>query len=95
MNMQEFDVSKYLDDEEIITEYLKSALEENDTQFFMQALGNVAKARGMTQISKDTGLGRASLYKAVSGNNQPKLATVNKILHAVGLSLTVEKTAST
>lgn len=95
MNTQEFDVSKYLDNEEMIIEYLKAAIEENDTQFFMEALGHVAKARGMTDIAKKTGLGRESLYKAVSGNIKPKLDTVNKILNAVGLSLSVEKIAVT
>jgi probable addiction module antidote protein len=92
MNTTKFDVSKYLDDEDMIVEYLKAAIEENDIQLFMEALGDVAKARGMTQISKETGLGRESLYKSISGNTSPKLDTVNKILHSVGLSLSVEKT---
>ena len=61
----------------------------------MEALGHVAKARGMSDIAKKTGLGRESLYKAVSGNIKPKLDTVNKILNAVGLSLSVEKIAVT
>ncbi len=89
MKTQKFAVSNYLDNEEIIAEYLKAALEENDPAYFMQALGHVAKARGMTNIASETGLGRASLYKAINGKTQPKLETVFKILKAVGFSLDV------
>ncbi|PHS26814.1 MAG: putative addiction module antidote protein [Methylophaga sp.] len=91
MKTQQFDVSKYLDNDEMIAEYLKVAIEENDMSYFMLALGNVAKAKGMTQIAKDTGLGRESLYKAISGASQPKLDTVSKILNAIGLSLDIKQ----
>ncbi len=60
-----FDVADYLDSEKMIAEYLSAILEEDDPDLFVQALGDVAKARGMTQIAKETGLGRESLYKAL------------------------------
>ena len=92
MELQTFDVSKYLDNEEIIAEYLNVALEEGDTELFMQALGDVAKARGMTNIAKETGLGRESLYKTLSGNVAPHFPTVLKIMTAMGLNMQVRKT---
>jgi len=95
MKTQKFDISKYLDSDEMIAEYLKAAIEENDTAYFMQALGHVAKAKGMTSIALETGLGRESLYKAIDGKTQPKLETVSKILKAVGCSLDVTPISQT
>lgn len=75
--------------------YLKSeadmlaCLEEagDDAAFIAKALGNIAKARGMTQLAKDTGLGRESLYKALSGEGNPSFATILKVTRALGLQL--------
>ncbi len=62
----EFDPSAFLDDEKVIAEYLTAALEDDNPDVFLAAVGNVAKARGMTAIAESTGLGRESLYKAMA-----------------------------
>ncbi|MEE4364323.1 MAG: addiction module antidote protein [Desulfotignum sp.] len=85
-----WDASKYLDSPEIICEYLKATLEEGDTELLMMAIGNVAKAKGMTEIAKKTDLNRQNLYKALSGKGAPKFDTVVKVLQAFGLKLTLE-----
>ena len=67
-----FDAADYLDSEEAITAYLNAILEENDDALLASALGDIAKARGMTQIAKDAGIGRESLYKALRGGASPQ-----------------------
>ncbi len=84
-----WDSAAYLTDDEVVIEYLKAALEENDPAFFMKAVGNVARARGMTAIAQETQLGRPSLYKALSGERDPRIGTVMKVLAAFGIQLTV------
>lgn len=85
----EFDASKYLTDEDAIAEYLAAALEDGDPNVFVAALGDVAKARGMTQIARDAGLGRESLYKALAPGSKLRYETVRKIMGALGVKLTV------
>jgi probable addiction module antidote protein len=85
----EFDSSAFLDDEEVIAEYLNAALEDEDPDVFLVAVGNVAKARGMTEIAQNTGLGRESLYKAMSPGAKPRYDTVLKVLHSLGVKVTV------
>jgi len=85
-----FDVSDYLDSEEMIAEYLSAILEEDDPDLFISALGDVAKARGMTQIAKEAGLGRESLYKALKSGSNLRYQTVQKVLKALGIKLTAE-----
>jgi probable addiction module antidote protein len=65
--------------------------EENDPAFFLRAVGDVAKARGMTNISKESGVKREALYRALSGNVQPKFDTIIKVLRAVNFKLKVEQ----
>ena len=84
-----WDASKYLDSPEMICEYLKTTLEEGDTDLLMVAIGNVAKAKGMTEIAQKADLNRQNLYKALSGNGAPKFDTVVKVLQAFGLKLTL------
>ena len=84
-----WDSADFLDSEEVIIEYLKAALEENDPEFFVKAIGNVARARGMTAIALETQLGRTGLYKAFSGERNPRIDTVMKVLDALGIRLTV------
>jgi probable addiction module antidote protein len=67
--------------------YLEAALEEEDPTLVAAALGNIARAKGMTQIARETGLGRESLYKALSVEGNPEFATVLKVLRALGLRL--------
>jgi len=88
-NIRDFDISDYLDSEERIAGYLSAVLEEEDPQTFIAALAHVAKARGMTQIAKDSGLGRESLYKALREGSKLRYETVQKILSALGVQLTV------
>ena len=85
----EFDPSAYLDDEEVIAEYLTAALEDENPDVFLAAVGNVAKARGMSAIAEATGLGRESLYKAMAPGAKPRYDTVLKVLHSLGVKLTV------
>lgn len=89
MTIQAFDVSAHLDDEETIRAYLSAALEDPNPDAFLLALGNVAKARGMTQIAEAAGVGRQSLYKALSPGAQPRYNTVLKLIGALGLKLAV------
>lgn len=89
LKLTEFDASAYLDSEEVIAEYLTAALEDGDPDVFLSAVGNVAKARGMTQIAQATGLGRESLYKALAPGARPKYDTVLKVLRSLGVRLAV------
>ncbi len=89
LKLTEFDASAYLDSEEVIAEYLTAALEDEDPDVFLTAVGSVAKARGMTQIAQATGLGRESLYKALSPGAKPKYDTVLKVLRSLGVRLAV------
>jgi probable addiction module antidote protein len=84
-----FDPSAFLDDEEVIAEYLTAALEDENPDVFLAAVGNVAKARGMSAIAEYTGLGRESLYKAMAPGAKPRYDTVLKVLHSLGVKLTV------
>ena len=87
-----FDIADYLDNDEVITEYLSAAAEDTNPDVFIAALGDVAKARGMAQIAKDAGLGRESLYKALSAGAHPRFETINAVLHALGVKFTVVNT---
>ncbi len=82
-----FDVADYLDSPETVEAYLEEAFTTNDTALIAVALGDVARAKGMTSISKKTGLSRESLYKALSETGNPELETVLKVMGAVGFSL--------
>ncbi len=84
-----WDSAEFLTDDEAIIEYLKAALEEQDPAFFMKAVGNVARAKGMTAIAQETQLGRPSLYKTLSGERDPRMGTVMKVLAAFGIQLTI------
>lgn len=83
-----FDTAAYLDSDEVIAEYLTAALEENDPDLLLTALSNVAKARGMAQLARDAGLGRESLYKALTPGAKPRFDTILKVLRSLGVKLT-------
>jgi len=85
-----FDAADYLDDEETIAEYLTAALEDPNPDIFLVAVRDVARSRGMAQLARDTGLGRESLYKALSPGAKPRCDTMLKVLHALGVKLHVE-----
>jgi probable addiction module antidote protein len=84
-----FDPADYLDDLDVIAEYLTAAAEDSDPDIFIAALGDVARARGMTQISTQSGLGRESLYKALTAGAHPRFETINAVVQALGLKLAV------
>jgi len=85
-----FDAADYLDNEETIAAYLTAALEDENPDIFLVAVKDVARARGMTQLAKDTGLGRESLYKALAPGAKPRYDTLLKVLRALGVSLQVK-----
>jgi probable addiction module antidote protein len=84
-----FDASAYLDSDEAIAEYLSAAAEDPNPDVFLAALGDVAKARGMAHIAKEAGLGRESLYKALSPGAHPRHETIVAVLHALGVKFAV------
>ena len=84
-----WDSAEFLKDEEVVIQYLQAALEENDPELFVKAVGNVARATGMSAVAQETQLGRPSLYKALSGERDPRIGTVMKVLGALGVRLTV------
>jgi probable addiction module antidote protein len=85
-----FDPAKYLDSPEAIATYLSEALKTEDAEFIALAIGDVAKAKGMAAIAKETGLARESLYKAFDGRTAAGFDTVRKVLSALGVRLVVE-----
>jgi probable addiction module antidote protein len=89
IKLRRWDVVDHLNSEEEIVGYLNAVLEEDDQELLLAALGDVARARGMTQVSRETGLGRESLYKALSEQGNPEFATVQKVLRSLGLKLRV------
>lgn len=89
VKVTEFDPSVYLDSEEAIAEYLSAALEDDDPSVFLAAIGHVAKARGMSAIAQESGLGRESLYKAFAPGAKPRYETVQKVLHSLGVKINV------
>ena len=89
MKLKKFDVIDFLDSDEDLVTYLNIALEENDPQYFVKALGNVARAKGMTSVSEATGLGRQSLYRALSSEGNPRIDTLFKILDTLNVRLAV------
>ena len=80
-----WDSAEYLKTDEDIAQYLEAALEEDDPAFFAQALGVVARARGMTQVAKDAGVTREGLYKALSLDGNAEFATIYKVARALGV----------
>ncbi len=88
--VREYDAARYLDSEEAVSEYLTACLEDFSLDAFLPALGDVAKARGMTQLAKDTGLSRASLYKTLPPGIKPQFETIAKITSALGVPLSIK-----
>lgn len=89
LKLRKWDSAEHLKSDEDIVAYLEACMEEagDDAAFIAKALGNVARARGMTQLAKETGVGRESLYKALSGEGNPSFGTILKVMHALGLRL--------
>jgi probable addiction module antidote protein len=82
-----WDAAEHLVTTEDMVLYLEAAFEEGDASLIAAALGDIARAKGMTEVARNSGLGRESLYKALSSNGNPELATVLRVMGALGLRL--------
>jgi probable addiction module antidote protein len=89
LGIRQFDAAEYLRDEASINAYLRAALADGDPGVLAAALGNIAKARGMTQLARKTGIAREALYRTLSANGNPELATLTKVLKGLGLRLSI------
>ena len=89
METSKFDIADYLDSNEMVAEYLNEILENGNENDLIMAIGNVAKAIGMTKIAEKSGLSRPSLYKALSDGAKPQFSTIVKVLKALGGQVTV------
>jgi probable addiction module antidote protein len=87
--LRKFDPVRYLDSDDMIEEYLLAACEGGDASHIARALGDVARARGISELARKTGLTRQALYKALSGEGNPELATITKVADALGLQLKI------
>ncbi len=90
-DITKFDIAEYLEDDEMIVEYLNNILEEGEASDIITALGHVAKAQGMSKIANETGLSRPSLYKSLSHGAKPQFETILKVLRSIGGNLKVNK----
>jgi probable addiction module antidote protein len=88
-NTYPWDAADHLETKEDIAAYLEAALEDGDPSVIAAALGDIARSKGMTHIAHETGLGRESLYKALSSDGNPEFMTIMKVLQALGLRLRV------
>jgi probable addiction module antidote protein len=95
--LRRWDVTESLKSEQDMVQYLQACMEEagDDATFIAAALGDIARAKGMTQLANETGLGRESLYKALSGQGSPSFGTILKVLHALGIKLQPKAASST
>jgi probable addiction module antidote protein len=92
LKLNDFDPAVYLDNEQAVAEYLTSILEENNAALLATALGDIARARGMTDIAKASGLSREALYKALKPNAQPRFDTISRVCAALGVRLVAQAT---
>ena len=93
MSTKDFDVAEYLDSPEVIAAYLAETFKDGDAGEIAEALGEVARAKGMTEIAKRAGMSREGLYKALSADGHPEFATVLKVMRALGLQIDVKPLA--
>jgi len=96
IKLRKWDSAEHLKTEEDMAMYLEACMEEagDDAAFIAKALGTIARARGMSQLAKDTGLGRESLYKALSGEGNPSFGTILKVMRALGITLQPQAVAA-
>ncbi|MFC3713573.1 addiction module antidote protein [Sphingoaurantiacus capsulatus] len=85
-----FDAAKYLNAPEAVAEYMTAAFETDDLAFIADAIGVIARSKGMSQVARDAGVARESLYKALSPSGNPEFGTVLRVLQSLGLRLTAE-----
>lgn len=89
-DLPDFDSAKFLQDDEDIAAYLTIVIGENDPSLLAAALGDIARAKGMTEIAKSTGITREALYKALRPNAKPRFDTINRVCAALGVRLVAE-----
>jgi len=90
MEITKFDIADYLENEEMIAEYLNTVLEDGNSSDLIVAIGHIAKSIGMTKIAEKTGMSRPSLYKALSDGAKPQFETIMKVLRAIGGQINVK-----
>lgn len=95
VNISNFDASEYIENEEDAIAYLNAAAETGDPALLQAAIGDIAKARGMGQIAKETGVGRESLYKSLNKEGNPSFRTIVKVVDALGGRLVIEPLPAT
>ncbi|MFD1895097.1 putative addiction module antidote protein [Ottowia beijingensis] len=93
-DLPEFDMAQHLDSDEAIADYLTLVIEENDSAALAQALGTIARARGMSEIARASGLGREALYKALRADSQPRFDTISRVCQALGVKLVAQPVAA-
>ena len=87
--LKAFDITRHLNSEVAMAEYLSQVLEDGDNAELIRALGHIAKAKGMATVARESGLGRESLYKALSEGSQPRFDTISKVINALGLKMVI------
>lgn len=90
LKTSKWDVAEFLDSEEKVFAYIEAAFEEGDASLVAAALGDIARARGMTKIAQEAGVSRESLYRALSADGNPEFGTIMKVMKAMGLQLSIE-----
>ena len=89
LKLKKWDVAEHMDNEEYISEYLKAAFESGDISEITRALSDVARARNMTDLAEKMGISRQGLYKTLSENGNPEFATIQKLITALGLQMSI------
>ncbi|MGB8145721.1 MAG: addiction module antidote protein [Chromatiaceae bacterium] len=89
-DLPDFDITEYLADDQAIAEYLTIVLEADDPALLAAALGDIARARGMTEIAQASGLAREALYRALRPDAKPRFDTINRVCHALGVKLVAQ-----
>ena len=89
-DLPEFDITEHLEDDQAIAEYLTVVLEDDDPALLATALGDIARARGMTEIARLSGITREALYKALRADAAPRFDTINRVCHALGVKLVAQ-----
>ena len=89
-DLPEFDAAEYLNSEEDVAAYLTAVLEEDDPALLAAAIGDIARARGMSQVAKDAGIAREALYKALRPGSQPRFETISRVCAALGVLLVAQ-----
>lgn len=89
-HLPEFDLAEYLGSEAVISEYLNQTIADGDMAALAHALGVAARARGMTEVARDSGITREALYKALRPGSTPRIETVNRVCRALGVRLVAQ-----